>query len=747
MSKPQQNRTSDPNINPSKLAAYLWSLPVNYITLTAITPAEGGAPPTTATFSKSVDGRAKCSKWIAAQQAAGRNIYFQDCSVVTVNTRPKKDDVTVIHAAHADIDTQGQLTVAEHAEALAAIIDTVKAYRPQPTDIICTGNGVQAYWYLDKPLPATPDNIALIEAANKALAAALGGDACHDVAHLMRVPYTKNIPNKLKRSKGRTVTYSYVIENNHDEPFMRYALADLPSEIDGSGSRPSNDNTDPLSYAGIGSPELPDKVDLSRLDAADRKTIKDGPPAGADRSTVIYAIACKMRRAKYDDGEILATITDPDNGISAHYDDNPQRDRIEQASRVIGRMNKEGVELPDFKDNVEPEETPEEKVEQSKLRRQRAREKAAKEAKKATRTKRTLIGNLMVTHGNDIEPELIDFIWQWVLARGVHTAVAGEGGGGKSQLAYNIAAAITKGGKLPDGKTAPKGRVVIFNAEDTTKTMFGPRLIAAGADMSMIVKVEAVANAEGERKFSLHTDLENLKVLCEQLGDVVLVIFDPASSYMGGDLDGRQNTQVRNVLDPLTKLAEDLDCAILSITHFNKGTAPKAIHRVMDSTAYVTAPRSVWGVFPDPDNGIGENLHRDRKQFVQMKTNIAPTDGTVRGWTYHMEMAPGGFDKKRNKPITATRIVWDGDATMTADQIIAAENDKGAPKTDYAKKWLADELADGAKLVSEVIAAAEADGISLHTLKDAKRLLRVVAILEGPGKPWQWRLPQEEERG
>lgn len=379
-----------------------------------------------------------------------------------------------------------------------------------------------------------------------------------------------------------------------------------------------------------------------------------------------------------------------------------------------------------------------------KFKKQRAREKAAKEAKKASRTKRTIIGNLLVTIGSDIKPENLDFIWKWVLARGVHTAVAGEGGGGKSQLAYNIAAAITNGGKLPDGKPAPKGRVVILNAEDTTKSMFGPRLIAAGADMSMIVKVEARVDEEGERKFSLHDDIAALKSVCEQLGDVVLVIFDPASSYMGGNLDGRQNSQVRNVLDPITQFAEDCNLAVLSITHFNKGTAPKAIHRVMDSAAYVTAPRSVWGVFPDPDNGIGDNLHRDRKQFVQMKTNIAPTDGSVKGWTYHMEMANAGNDWRDNKPIMATRIKWDGEATMTADQIVAAENEKTAPKTDYAKVWLADYLADGPKLVSEVKAAAEASGIAAHTLLNAKRQLRVDATVDGPGEPWKWSLPRPE---
>ena len=50
-----------------------------------------------------------------------------------------------------------------------------------------------------------------------------------------------------------------------------------------------------------------------------------------------------MRRREYSDGEILATITDPDFELSSHYRDNPQRDQLDQASRVILRMNKDGV--------------------------------------------------------------------------------------------------------------------------------------------------------------------------------------------------------------------------------------------------------------------------------------------------------------------------------------------------------------------------------------------------------------------
>ena len=282
---------------------------------------------------------------------------------------------------------------------------------------------------------------------------------------------------------------------------------------------------------------------------------------------------------------------------------------------------------------------------------------AALQIRPRSKAQAEFIKGLRIAHADTIEIENIDFIWPNVLARGVHTALAGEGGQGKSQLTYNIAATISNGGKFPDHSTTPVRNVVILNAEDHTKTMFGPRLAAAGADMTHVYKVQAAYEDGKERKFSLQDDLHKLKAACLEVSNVGLIIIDPASSYMGGKLDGRQNTQVRAVLDPISKLAEDLNVAVLSVTHFNKGTAAKAIHRVMDSAAFVTAPRAVFGVFPDPDDGLGEEAQFvDTKNFVPLKTNIGPLN--MPGWKYHMEQVSAGTDHRDGSAIMATRIVW-----------------------------------------------------------------------------------------
>jgi putative DNA primase/helicase len=56
---------------------------------------------------------------------------------------------------------------------------------------------------------------------------------------------------------------------------------------------------------------------------------------------------------------------------------------------------------------------------------------------------------LVLRRAADIEPKNIEFLWPGRLARGKHTAVAGEPGDGKSQLSCFVAATISRAGLWP----------------------------------------------------------------------------------------------------------------------------------------------------------------------------------------------------------------------------------------------------------------------------------------------------------
>ncbi len=343
-----------------------------------------------------------------------------------------------------------------------------------------------------------------------------------------------------------------------------------------------------------------------------------------------------------------------------------------------------------------------------------------------------------------VKPENLSFIWKERFARGTQSVIAGEGGGGKSQLMYSAMAIITTGGKWPDRTQAPKGWCIILSAEESAKTMIVPRLAAAGADRRLIRIVEAVNDGKSERKFNLLSDLDALKAKCKELAStkvdgklwpVVMIGIDPASSYMGGDLDAHHNTKVRHVLDPLTKLAEDLDCVVISIAHFRKGSGNKAVHKVMDSVAFVNAPRSAFGVFTDEEDADGGMV------FVIIKTNIGRGPGELPGFKFKKEFIITGLkDHRDGKPIKAPRIVW-GEPTMTTgDQIAQMENARTTPALDEAIAFYREELVT-ARPVAEVKERERAEDIAPDTARKARRKLGIKARAIPGTMPAIWEYP------
>ena len=319
-------------------------MPPNPVNLLSIDPT--GATPTRPQTFKLKD---KIAKWMAAQQAEGRNLYYQDCGASVVNKRPKKNDVTTLYCTHVDAEVQPKNTPSgsEYDAKRAVLLKQLLDYSPPPTVIVDSGNGYQAFWYFAEPIRATDDNIRRVEAINTYWREKFGGDACHDVAHVMRVPHTKNFPNAVKRKLGRVECVSDVIRDHHDVDFCLYGIDQLPtveaeSNVQGLKAGAKGE------YEAVGAPDIPERVDLYKLPAKLMTMIEKGAAGNrvigdGSRSDLIYHIACEMRRREYSDAEILWTITNPNYEISSHYRDNPQRDEYDQAARVVLRLNADGV--------------------------------------------------------------------------------------------------------------------------------------------------------------------------------------------------------------------------------------------------------------------------------------------------------------------------------------------------------------------------------------------------------------------
>jgi RecA-family ATPase len=84
-----------------------------------------------------------------------------------------------------------------------------------------------------------------------------------------------------------------------------------------------------------------------------------------------------------------------------------------------------------------------------------------------------------------------------------------------------------------------------------------------------------------ERSFNLKDDLQRLERTIKEVGNVVLIMIDPITAYLGDKIDSHQTTAVRAILEPLARFAEKHEICILAITH-----PPKVQQTAKISTVY-----------------------------------------------------------------------------------------------------------------------------------------------------------------
>jgi putative DNA primase/helicase len=330
-----------------------------------------------------------------------------------------------------------------------------------------------------------------------------------------------------------------------------------------------------------------------------------------------------------------------------------------------------------------------------------------------------------------ITPEPVDWIWERRLARGKHTAIAGEPGLGKSQFAIFATATITRGASWPDGfGAAKKGRAIILSAEDDPADTIVPRLMAAGADLEQVEIIEAAKDGDKQRPFSLQTDLEKLEHYAKRMGDVELISMDPLSAYLGGGgMDSHRDTEVRSVLAPVSEMAARLGTGILTVSHFNKGAGnSKALHKFMGSVAFIAAPRVGFAIIEDMEDA-------ERRLFLHVKNNLSPP---AVGLAFRL-----GQKIITDSGITGSHIVWEAETVnMTADQAVAERREKAtSPKLEDARGFLQQVIGTRGIEVTALEEEAKSAGISWATIRRAKDALGIKSQKSGADGPWMWKLP------
>jgi len=313
---------------------------------------------------------------------------------------------------------------------------------------------------------------------------------------------------------------------------------------------------------------------------------------------------------------------------------------------------------------------------------------------------------------SDIEPKPINWLWEDYMAKGTITLITGEPELGKSQITLNIAAIVTTGGTWPDNrkKQCKVGNVILISAEDSLEHTIRTRLEANSANMDKIYHLDGIGDYNsGNKLFNLKSNLNELETMINEINGVSMIVIDPLSAFIAG-VDSYKNTDVRSMLAPLSKLAEEFDIAIVGVEHPPKSSNGKAINQVGGSKAFIAAARSAYLVSKDPQDG-------KRSLFLRIKNNL--TSHSV-GISYRLEEVILETGK-------ISKVVWgDEPVKITADEVLAYYN-----RTEFQHgkesltEWLQEELADGPKKVKDVMEEAQRQGIGKKQLRNLRKGLGI----------------------
>ena len=342
---------------------------------------------------------------------------------------------------------------------------------------------------------------------------------------------------------------------------------------------------------------------------------------------------------------------------------------------------------------------------------------------------------------SEVIPEPITWLWaDWLAAGKVHI-FGGAPGTGKTTIAMALAAAVTTGGRWPDGTRSSLGNVVIWSGEDDPADTLIPRLALSGADLSRVYFITDIQEGIERRSFDPAHDMEPLRRKLNAIGEVRLLIVDPIVSAIAGD--SHKNSEVRRGLQPLADLAASMRCALLGITHFSKGTGGRdPVERLTGSLAFGALARVVLVAAKHQEEG---DDGRTVRLFCRAKSNIGPDDG---GFEYDLHQA----ELKTHPGIFASSVLW-GEAVEGAARELLATADatgsdgEGGTLAD-AKRFLSDLLAEGPMPTKAIKADADGAGYSWATIRRAQKALGIEPTKEGghfgaTRQQWLWRLPAE----
>lgn len=343
------------------------------------------------------------------------------------------------------------------------------------------------------------------------------------------------------------------------------------------------------------------------------------------------------------------------------------------------------------------------------------------------------VDRMNLIRASEVQPRSIRWLWPGYIPLGHLTLAEGDPGIGKTNvMVSDLPARLSQGKTMPcSAEKVLPGTTIILSAEDSPEDTIIPRLMASGADLARVHIIRSVTVDGKEQLANLSRDVGLLREAIKK-HNACLILIDPLNAYLG-NVDSHKDASIRQVLTPLSQLAQETGAAIVGIRHLTKAGGV-ALHRGVGSVGYTAAARSVLQFGRDPDN-----YNSPRRIMTVVKSNIAQHPPSL---AYHLEEAKvnAGQDS-----ISTSKVVWEGEVAFTADDLATIpESSEARSLLDEAVQFVKGfvEGSGGRVKAKNVFREGNANGFSNGILHRAKKKAGVIAEKFGqPGSEdggWNW---------
>ena len=337
---------------------------------------------------------------------------------------------------------------------------------------------------------------------------------------------------------------------------------------------------------------------------------------------------------------------------------------------------------------------------------------------------------------SSIVKEHREWLWPGYLGRKKLTHFGGASTEGKSPVTLDLIARLSAGSEWPDGveNTIGPRSAILLAAEDDWSDTINPRLELAGANLEKVFRF-FVEQDGVERSANLDNDCLRLERQIKEIGDVALVVIDPITNYLGNKKMNLEE-EMRGILMPLTDIAKNNDCSIITVGHLNKrGAEAGVLQRLMGAAAFGGVARDVFIFGPDPDE-------EDKYAHVMSETR----NKSAPQLKYRTEAVQVAWDGKESEVI---RVKWCGVSHADVDEVVNAPKQQEKTISGKAVALIAGMLRSGAKRKAEIDQALKENGIDPDKLvwsRIKKRCKAESRPLPGKGGGWEWFIPTKQEQ-